>query len=827
MELRDYQREAIDVLRTSVRQGCLRICLGSPTGSGKTAIAGAIAAGAIAKSNRMAFVVPAISLIDQTVAAFAKQGIKEVGVIQQDHGMTNPERPVQICSIQTLQARKMFADAAVVVFDECVPGHTLVDTPQGERRIDELAVGDEVFNAIGVGRVLAVRQRSAKLMRLRLSNGRELQITENHPLFTGYGWQKAGAAQCPIGGPMARRPNAFSKQEVHHLWRCVLAAQQGERARMGSSHVLFPFLCSRERTGRSTMAGRRFCDGGESLRRLRTAIWSMAIGEIVTEQEVLGQAADLLAILCQEIQEPDGPRGGAEQGICDAQDKWLWAESKRWQWNASAGTTSNASGGARPWLGGRACSEDIHETWQWISWLLQGRYRQSSVEDRYRGRWGKSQRAGAEGLGSQEGWFFGDVGMEDISDHEQSSDSVVFNIEVSGHPSYFAEGILVHNCHVLHKQHLAWLADEKFKKVPFIGLSATPWTRGLGRYFQSLHVVATTQQMIDAGHLSKFRTFAVAAPDLEGVRIVAGDYHEGELSARCQQDGKLTADIVKTWQERWGKGGTLVFAVDCAHAKQLQERFKAVGATVAYQDAATPIRERNIIREQFQSGEVQVIVNIMTMTIGVDLDVRCISFCRPTRSEMMFVQCIGRGLRTAEGKDALLLLDHSGTTERLGFVTDIDVRHDHLDDGKPKREKSAREAPLPKACEQCGYMSPRRERVCSNCGHAHPEKVSPIVERDGQLVEVTGQRAQRRRSSPHYEATASERLAWYCQLCWIGRDRGYKPGWAAVQYRERFGSWPPREWGMAEPEEPQPKVLSWVKSRMIAWARGRRLQERA
>ncbi len=55
---------------------------------------------------------------------------------------------------------------------------------------------------------------------------------------------------------------------------------------------------------------------------------------------------------------------------------------------------------------------------------------------------------------------------------------------------------------------------------------------------------------------------------------------------------------------------------------------------------------------------------------------------RPTKSEILYTQIIGRGLRTADGKDHCLILDHSDTTLRLGFVTDI--HHTTLDDGAKK-----------------------------------------------------------------------------------------------------------------------------------------------
>lgn len=73
--------------------------------------------GALSKGNRVVFVVPAISLIDQTVRAFLGEGIEGIGVIQADHSMTDAAAAVQVASVQTLQRRALPA-ADVVVIDE-------------------------------------------------------------------------------------------------------------------------------------------------------------------------------------------------------------------------------------------------------------------------------------------------------------------------------------------------------------------------------------------------------------------------------------------------------------------------------------------------------------------------------------------------------------------------------------------------------------------------------------------------------------------------------------------------------------------------------------
>ena len=180
-----------------------------------------------------------------------------------------------------------------------------------------------------------------------------------------------------------------------------------------------------------------------------------------------------------------------------------------------------------------------------------------------------------------------------------------------------------------------WMADAGWQKVPFIGLSATPWTRGLGKHYDDLIQVTTTAELIEAGYLSPFRVYAPSHPDLGGVRTVAGDYHEGDLSEAMNKPA-LVADVVTTWRQRGENRPTFVFAVDRAHAKHLQGEFEKAGIGCGYIDAFTKPDEREAMFKRFSAGELRVIASVGCLTTGVDLDVRCIVLARPTRSEMLY-----------------------------------------------------------------------------------------------------------------------------------------------------------------------------------------------
>jgi DNA repair protein RadD len=376
-----------------------------------------------------------------------------------------------------------------------------------------------------------------------------------------------------------------------------------------------------------------------------------------------------------------------------------------------------------------------------------------------------------------------------------------------------ADLVLIDEAHIWFKLYEEWMHAPEWAEIPFIGLSATPWTRGLGKHYDDLITIETTKGLIEKGFLSPFRAFGPKSglkPELDGMRTVAGDWHVGQLSKEMRKP-KLVADAVQTWLENGENRPTLVFAVDKAHGKLLQERFLKAGVATAYVDDETPLDKRIEIGLRLKHNMVKVVVNIECLTTGVDWDVRCIVLCRPTKSEMLYCQIIGRGLRTANGKTDLLILDHSDTTSRLGYVTDI--VHDSLDDGKhhrgahmrQKREKSD----LPQECSACGFIKPANTKKCPDCGF-ESRKPCTVKHFDGELVELT----------PKGKAATREiKQSWFSQIIAIRDEKGRKPGWEAHKYRERFGVWPKGfEHVKVAPTE---EVRNWVKSRDIAYAKKR------
>lgn len=362
--------------------------------------------------------------------------------------------------------------------------------------------------------------------------------------------------------------------------------------------------------------------------------------------------------------------------------------------------------------------------------------------------------------------------------------------------------VMVDECHETYQ--VIYDLMDRWPTVHFVGLSATPWAKGMGLRWQDLVQSITIGELIEKGFLSKFTAYAPDVPDMSGVAVSKGDYAEGP-AAEVMSGKALMASIVETWLAKGENRPTLLFGVNRAHAKALQDQFIAAGVSAGYCDANVDSVERQHLGNLFRKGEVKVACSVRTLTTGIDWPVSCIIDAAPTKSEMLHVQKIGRGLRINPGTEDLIILDHAGNSLRLGLVTDI--YHDKLDatpkgerqDRKPKAEK------LPKECANCGALSALR--VCPFCGHER--KPQPGVETvDGELVQISGKTR---------VYTKAEKQAWWSGILTIKREKMKSSGWAAHTYREKFGVFPRglEDW----PGEATPEIRNFVTAKAIRYAK--------
>lgn len=360
------------------------------------------------------------------------------------------------------------------------------------------------------------------------------------------------------------------------------------------------------------------------------------------------------------------------------------------------------------------------------------------------------------------------------------------------------------------------------KGVPVVGLSATPYAKGLGKHydeldgplFEHMTVAATIPELIEGGYLVDVDVYAPSEPDMAGIKQARNafgdmDYTDADVG-RAVDKPELVGDVVTHWLRLARDTPTVCFAANIAHSKHIVEQFRAAGVAAEHLDCYCDDDERRAILGRMERGETRVISNVGILTAGWDMPAcRTLILARPTRSMTCYIQMAGRVLRPHPGKDRALILDHSGTVVRLGFPTD--PKDLELDDGTPKDAKDGKqkEKPLPKACPSCSYVKPAGVHRCPVCSFA-PERKSSVEVKDGELVLLDRKKR---------KATTAEKQRWYSQLLTFYRDKDYDPGWTAHKYRERFGCWPK---GLNNVPAPVGKeVAGWLKHVQIRAAKAK------
>jgi superfamily II DNA or RNA helicase len=363
--------------------------------------------------------------------------------------------------------------------------------------------------------------------------------------------------------------------------------------------------------------------------------------------------------------------------------------------------------------------------------------------------------------------------------------------------------------------------------IPVIGLSATPFAKGLGKHydelggalFESLTVATSIQELIDDNFLVDCDIYAPAEPDMTGIKTSRNAFGEIDFSdadvGRAVDKPKLIGGIVEHWLKLSNGLPTVCFASNIAHSKHIVESFRAAGVAAEHIDCYTEEDERLAILSRVELGETTIISNVGILCEGWDFPAcRTMILARPTRSLIRYIQMIGRVLRPHETKEKALVLDHSGTTQRLGFPTD-DLPLE-LDDGKPKDAKKEKpEEALPKKCPECSFMKPPKVSICPKCGFK-ASRQNAIEEADGelQLIKKNGKKAKIEDKQKVYSELLAMKLA-----------KGYSDGWVAHKYKAYFGVWPRGLQDYAI--EPSPEMKSWVTSQNIRFAKSKEVKNAA
>jgi superfamily II DNA or RNA helicase len=286
-------------------------------------------------------------------------------------------------------------------------------------------------------------------------------------------------------------------------------------------------------------------------------------------------------------------------------------------------------------------------------------------------------------------WDDVQIGRVKAESNQLGNQVTIASVQTIQHPKRLEQLVDAQPYSVLYIDEAHHATSDSYKRIinglieanPYlvvVGLTATPvradGTR-MSEVFTEITYQRTMIDLIEAGYLSDLELQQVALDvSLDGIPRTAGDLKPSEVR-RVMLMPEIMNSMVEAWKTHAATRRTVAFAVDVEHAQQLAAVFVARGvkASVIYGDMPIEIRRKRL--NDFQSGALEVLVNCQILVEGFDdialhdaPPLSCIMLARPTLSQSLYIQQIGRGLRPSPDKESCLVLDFAYNSKRHHIV---------------------------------------------------------------------------------------------------------------------------------------------------------------
>jgi len=376
--------------------------------------------------------------------------------------------------------------------------------------------------------------------------------------------------------------------------------------------------------------------------------------------------------------------------------------------------------------------------------------------------------------------------------------------------------VVIDEAHVVFKAHTELITWCRRLKVPVIGLSATPFKRGLGKIYDRLVNRISTKELTELGFLVPAECYAPFVPDLKGVAASNdGDWAEDAL-ARVMGGADILGDVVSHWKQLGENRQTLVFACNVHHSKQLAEAFLNAGIAAAHIDGYMQAEESDAIISLYKGGKIKVLVSVAMLVKGFDDPATgCIVIARPTKSLMLHYQILGRVLRIFDGKTYGVIIDHAGNLLRNGLPTDELPNRLDMGDGDPvdraKKDNNPDKADQTKPCPKCNFVL--TGLLCPKCGFEI--KIDAGVEvAAGVLVKLADRKT---KMAPNTKQHA------YAELLGYAQQKRKGAMWAQSAYQAFMGEPISRDWAHSTAAAaPGESMQNWVKGYNVRRAKSKK-----
>jgi len=811
--LRPYQQHAIDNIRTYFKKG-KKLILQAPTGSGKTVIFSVLSKLVSEKGNKILIMTDRVELLTQAGGSIKKAGLNSF-YIQAGTKIVSNSFDCYIAMSQTFRRRieldywqEFLNTINIVIIDECFIAGTKIDN----KNIEDIKIGDyvnsfnHVTNGIEQKKVINTFKNKIQNDLIKINLCCDFIVcTKKHPIFVaGKGY--INAEKIKNGDKIIRnKMHTVRRSNKKGANRCSKMVEQKTKFFSWAKCCLFKRMYFKNTFEKN--------EKNQSYAHKKNK--KKSIGYI---------------------------KKNGSQTTCS------WRKRQR---NDKISKKAYRMSWRRMVSGISYCYR------KWISSIsLQNRYRKSSIKNSNRSRWQRPRYIKSKKSRPKKNKSFTIERVQSVEIYKRRNNerckqsnkkNYVYNLEVQDNNNYFANNILVHNCH---KQEFNYLFEGGYLADKFvIGFTATPKRSGSMRQlaldYQTIIPTVSVRKLIADNYLVNDDYYGLDSPDMSDVQYdyMKGDYKEGQMFQKFNTP-QLYSGVVKNYSEICPLSKTLVFCVNIEHVIRTVVEFqnKGIDAKFITSKVSHPKKPEDVsdkgkmaryeermrvyelhakyfklysgkrenIFKDFKDGKFTVLVNAGIATTGYDCpSIETIILNRATTSTTLLLQMIGRGSRIHESKTHFNILDFGGNCQRLGHYSE------DRNWGLWHEKKEGKGLPPLKECGftlqgkpikkgGCRRLILASYKICPFCGFKYPDKKAKEI--DLQALMYDGQKAVKTKRVKNmtlnelniYWKAKGHKTAWLWRQLWYKgkhvmiEEFGKRYGWSnmtikkAINFCENF-----------------------------------------
>ncbi|WCG36386.1 DEAD/DEAH box helicase [Companilactobacillus farciminis] len=344
--------------------------------------------------------------------------------------------------------------------------------------------------------------------------------------------------------------------------------------------------------------------------------------------------------------------------------------------------------------------------------------------------------------------------------------------------------ILVDECHHALAKSYTRIFDY-FKQANVVGFTATPIRlsgQGLSKVFDDLILGPQIDWLIDNNFLAPYEYYSVKLIDDKKLKKNStGDFSSKSMDSASKNI--IYGDVIKTYKRIAGNTKTIIYTHNVESSIKVAKEFNNAGFKALQVDGKTPKDKRKQVMDDFRNGKVTILVNAELYGEGVDVpDCQTVIMLRPTESLSLFIQQSMRCMRYRPNKTATII-DHVANYTRFGLP---DTPRTWSLEGRPKKKSNGGGTAI-RTCPHCFAVIPVAYSTCPICGYVIGVENKEMKVDKSVKVEKIGKDFHFKSDyeEVRYSQMKPQDATSYRDLQKIGKARGYKPGWAFFQAKNR------------------------------------------